>query len=233
MMKNPWVIIGGIAVVLIGASIWYSSYIGEQANEGVSFEPHVLGNADSEVVLVEYSDFECPACGQFFPVVKDVLEQYGEQIRFEYKHFPLTSIHPYAVPAARAAEAAGQQGEFFAMHDLLFENQSTWANSSNPNTFFTQYAKEIGLDMALFNQHMKASLITDKINDEFSAARAQGFTGTPTFTLNGERMQFQTFEEFVGQIEAAIGTESAAAEEAMDGHSDADGSTTDDVEFSL
>lgn len=233
MMKNPWVIIGSIAVILIGASIWYSSYIGEQANEGVSFEPHVLGNADSEVVLVEYSDLQCPACRQFVPVVKDVLEQYGEQIRFEYKHFPLTSIHPYAVPAARAAEAAGQQGEFFAMHDLLFENQTTWSNSSNPNAFFTQYAEELELDMNLFNQHMKASLITDKINDEFSEARAQGFTGTPTFTLNGERMVFTTFEEFIGQIEAAIGVEPATAEETMGDHNDTDSSTTGDVEFSL
>lgn len=231
MMKNPWVIIGVVAVVLIGASVWYSSYVGEQANEGVSFEPHVLGNADSDVVLVEYSDFQCPACGQFAPIVKDVLAEYGEELRFEYRHFPLTSIHPYAVPAARAAEAAGQQGEFFAMHDLLFENQTTWSNSGNPNVFFTQYAEEIGLDMDLFNQHMKASLITNKINDEFNEARDQGFTGTPTFTLNGEKMTFNTFEEFLAQIEAAIGI-APSDEEVTDDSSEADSPATD-VEFSL
>lgn len=224
-MKNPWVIIGGIAVVLIAASVWYSNYVGEQANEGVTFEPHILGNPDAEVVLVEYSDFQCPACQQFAPIVKEVVNEYGDQLRFEYRHFPLTAIHPFAVPAARAAEAAGQQGQFFAMHDLLFENQSTWSNSGNPNVFFTQYAEELGLDMDLFKQHMRASIITDKVNDEFNEARDLGFTGTPTFTLNGERMAFNTFEEFVGQIEAAIGVE-AAPEASSEDEAEA-------VEFSL
>lgn len=232
-MKNPWVLIGAVAVVLIGASIWYSNYVGDQANEGISFEPHVLGNAEADVVLVEYSDFQCPACGQFAPIVKDVIDEYGEQLRFEYRHFPLTSIHPFAVPAARAAEAAGQQGEFFAMHDLLFENQSNWSNSGNPNAFFTQYAEEIGLDMDLFNQHMKASLITDKINDEFSEARERGFTGTPTFTLNGEQMVFNTFEEFITQIEAAIGIEATSTEEVTEDTDEAGSSSTEAVEFSL
>lgn len=233
MMKNPWVLIGALAVVLIGASIWYSNYVGEQANEGVSFEPHVLGNAEADVVLVEYSDFQCPACGQFAPIVKDVIDEYGEQLRFEYRHFPLTSIHPFAVPAARAAEAAGQQGEFFAMHDLLFENQSTWSNSGNPTVFFNQYAEEIGLDMDLFNQHMKASLITDKINEEFSEARERGFTGTPTFTLNGEQITFNTFEEFITQIEAAIGIEATSTEEVTEDTNEAGSSSTEAVEFSL
>lgn len=232
-MKNPWVLIGALAVVLIGASIWYSNYVGEQANEGVSFEPHVLGNAEADVVLVEYSDFQCPACGQFAPIVKDVIDEYGEQLRFEYRHFPLTSIHPFAVPAARAAEAAGQQGEFFAMHDLLFENQSNWSNSGNPTVFFNQYAEEIGLDMDLFSQHMKASLITDKINEEFSEARERGFTGTPTFTLNGEQMTFNTFEEFITQIEAAIGIEATSTEEMTEDTNEAGGTSTEAVEFSL
>lgn len=205
MLKNPWVIIGVLAVVLIGSSMVYSNYVATQANEGVSFEPHVLGNPDAEVVLVEYSDFQCPACAQFAPLVKEVLTEYGDDIRFEYRHFPLVSIHPQAVPAARAAEAAGQQGEFFAMHDKLFDNQDTWSNSSNPTPFFETYAEELDLDMDLFKQHMKASLIKDKIDSEFADARAAGFTGTPTFTLNGERMQFDNYEQFIGQIEAAIG----------------------------
>lgn len=233
MMKNPWVLIGAVAVVLIGASIWYSNYVGEQANEGISFEPHVLGSAEADVVLVEYSDFQCPACGQFAPIVKEVINEYGDDLRFEYRHFPLTSIHPFAVPAARAAEAAGQQGAFFAMHDLLFENQSNWSNSGNPNAFFTQYAEEIGLDMSLFNQHMKASLITDKINDEFSEARERGFTGTPTFTLNGEQMTFNTFEEFITQIEAAIGIEATSTEDVTEDTDEAGSSSTEAVEFSL
>ena len=120
-MKNPWVIIGLITVVLFGGAIWYSSYVNEQNNEGVEIMTHVKGNPNADVVLVEYSDLQCPACAAYHPVVKEVVEQYSDEIRFEYKHFPLP-MHPYAIQAAVAAEAAGQQGMFFEFHDLLFEN---------------------------------------------------------------------------------------------------------------
>lgn len=205
MKDHIWKIIGVIAVLAIGGSIVYSNSVSNTANEGITFEAHVKGNPDAAVTLTEYSDFECPACGQFFQIVDGIMDEQGDNIRFEYKHFPLTSIHQFAVPAAKAAEAAGQQGKFFEMHDKLFENQQIWASTANPQTYFNSYAEEIGLDIALFKTHMKASVINDKISDEFKEARGLGLTGTPSFFLNGAPMQFSTYQDFADQISAAVG----------------------------
>lgn len=196
----------GAAVVAIGAAIAYAQVASRQANEGVVLGSYVKGNEAATVTLTEYSDFQCPACAAFYPVVKTLVEQYGDQIKFEYKHFPLISIHPYAVPAAKAAEAAGQQGKFYEMHDMLFENQTTWSAASNPVRYFEGYASELGLDVELFKRHYKASLIEDKINESFAEARSLGLTGTPTFFLNGTQMQFETIDDFTAQVVTAIGT---------------------------
>ena len=212
MKRHTWKIIIGLIVVLLAATYAYSAHEGKKANEGVSIEVHVEGNQDAETVLVEYSDFQCPACAQFYPYVKEILEEHGDSLRFEYRHFPLLTIHPHAVPAAKAAEAAGQQGKFFEMHDMLFENQPEWSKSTAPRQYFERYAEELGLDVARFKQHMNASLIEDAIDASFDEARSYGFTGTPSFLLNGEPMEFTTFEEFHAQIEAAVGTTTGTAE---------------------
>lgn len=211
MKNHTWTIVGGAAVLLLIASFWYASYANRQANEGIAFESHVKGNPEAEVVLVEYSDFQCPACGQAYPVLEEIIDEHGDNLRFEYRHFPLITIHPYAVPAAAAAEAAGQQGEFWAMHAKLFENQSAWSRSSNPNAHFEQYAEEIGLDMSQYRRQFDASAVRDKIDEEFDEARALGFGSTPSFTLNGEPLEFQTYQELRDQIETAIGATSTAS----------------------
>jgi len=218
MKKHFWKIVLAAAVVLMGGSIMYAQYAGTKANEGVTLAPHIKGNPEAEVVLTEYGDFQCPACAQFYPLVKDLMEQYGESIAFEYKHFPLVSIHPFAVPAAKAAEAAGVQGKFFEMHDKLFENQNAWSRSAAPQAFFVKYAEEIGLDVSLFKQHMRASLIDDLISSQFSEAQEKGLTSTPSFLLNGERMQYTTYADFVATIEAAlgVGTSTSTPEEPLE-----------------
>ena len=190
--------------MLLGTSFWYADRVAKEANEGVVVEAHIKGNPDAAVELVEYSDFQCPACAQAYPQVVSLLEEYGDQLRFEYRHFPLITIHAHAVPAAKAAEAAGQQGQFWGMHDLLFENQSQWSRSNNPEAFFKQYAAELGLDLALFERHLNASVINDAITESFEEARERGLSGTPTFFLNGERMELSSFEDFRNQIEGAI-----------------------------
>lgn len=205
-MKNPWVIIGVLMVVLIGGSVWYSNGVSEKANEGVEVIAHVKGNPDAAVVLVKYSDFQCPACAAFAPAVDEVLSEFGADIRFEYKHFPLIQIHPFAVQAARAAEAAGQQGKFFEYHDALFENLPAWQQSPNPTQLFAQLAEDIDLDMSLFVRHQRSSILQSKVMNEFNEARELGFTGTPTFTLNGERMVYETYPEFRDQIAVAVGS---------------------------
>lgn len=202
-MKNPWVVLGALTVVLIGGSIWYSSTVTEDNNVGIVVTEHIKGNPDATVVLTEFSDFQCPACGAFHPVIQDLLANYGDHVRFEYKHFPLP-IHTLAQAAARAAEAAGQQGKFFEYHDVLFEKQSEWSISPNPNGAFVSYATALGLDEETFRRHFNSSVLRDRVRDDLNEARDRGLTGTPTFFLNGERMQFQTYQEFVEQVVSKI-----------------------------
>lgn len=203
-MKNPWVIIGVIVVLLIGGSVWYSGTVSESYNDGVTIVPKITGNTAATVTLVEYSDFQCPACGQFWPVVEEVIAEYGDRISFEYKHFPLIQIHPFAQPAAYAAEAAAQQGKFYEYANLLFTNQDTWAKSATPAAFFATYAEELGLDMDQFMRHQRSPMIKDYVRSQFDEARQLGLTGTPSFFLNGQKMTLSTIEDFKAQIAAAV-----------------------------
>lgn len=198
-MKNPWVIVLLVAIILIGGSVWYSKGVTKENNVGITFSPHVKGNADAVVTLTEYSDLQCPACASFQPILAEVMNEFGDDLKLEYKHFPLP-IHPFAEPAARAAEAAGQQDAFFAFHDKLFQEQAIWSRTANPTVSFVKYAEELGLDVDMFKRHMNASLIRDKVRAEGKEAREKGLTGTPSFFLNGERMSFESFEDFKKQI---------------------------------
>lgn len=214
MKQHLWKIIGIIAVIAVGGSILYSNHVTQQANEGIVLADHIKGSTTAKVKLTEYSDFQCPACSQFSKIVSEVLDTYPDDVALEYKHFPLISIHEYALSAAEAAEAAGQQGKFFEMHDMLFENQQVWSKSANPNAYFISYAEKLELDIPLFKQHMKASKIEDKIQSEFKQARELGLTGTPSFFIDGKRMKFESYEDFMGQVAAAVGADGAEVTEA-------------------
>ncbi|HMO78274.1 MAG TPA: thioredoxin domain-containing protein [Candidatus Paceibacterota bacterium] len=202
-MKNPWIIIGVLAIVLIGGSVWYSTNVQERNNEGIVITANIKGNENAPVTLTEYSDFQCPACAAFQPVVKNILSEFPDDVKLEYKHFPLP-IHSLAEPAARAAEAAGQQDAFFAYHDLLFENQTAWSNTPNPTALFFKYAADLELDVDLFKRHYNSSVLRDRVKVDLLEARGLGLTGTPTFYLNGERMNIETYEDFYNQIAAAV-----------------------------
>jgi protein-disulfide isomerase len=202
-MKNPWIVIGVIVALLVGGSLWLGSSAGETYNEGVEIKAHTMGSDAAAVTLTEYSDFQCPACGQFQPVVEEILAQYGDSLKFEYKHFPLIQIHPYAEPAAIAAEAAGQQGKFFEYAHLLFTNQAVWSKS-NPAAFFAKYAEEVGLDVEQFTRQQKSSVIKAHVRAQFDEARALGLTSTPSFYLNGQKMNITTIDDFKAQIAAAF-----------------------------
>jgi protein-disulfide isomerase len=232
-MKNPWVIIGVITIVLFGGAFWFSSTAAEKNNEGVFIQANVTGNEDAAVTLTEYSDLQCPACASFEPAIETVLTEFGDRIRFEYKHFPLP-IHSFALQAAVAAEAAGMQGKFFEYKDLMFENQQTWSATATPVPFFVGYAEELDLDIDQFRRHMNSSELRDKVQAEMAEGRELGITGTPTFFLNGERMTIETFQDFVGQVAVAVNPQAAAqlqspdAEEAVVGES-----TGESVRFGL
>ncbi len=210
-MKNPWIVLTVLTVLLFGGAIFYSQKANQSNNEGVTPVSHIKGNPDATVKLVEYSDFQCPACASFQPVIAELMSAYGDQLSFEYKHFPLP-IHNFAQQAAVAAEAASQQGKFFEYHDVLFQKQSEWSSSATPQVLFARYAEELGLDVEAFRRHQNSSVLRDAVRADLAEARELGLTGTPTFFLNGERMQFETFEEFVSQIALAIDPSGALLE---------------------
>lgn len=228
MKKSTLGIMVAVAVVLIGAAIWYAGEAAEKANEGVVLRDNIKGNPESQVVLTEFSDFQCPACAAAAPVVAELLDMYGDQMQFEYRHFPLIQIHPHARSAAIAAEAAGVQGKFFEFHDLLFENQSVWSAAPAPQTYYIQYAEELGLDTGQFRRHLRSSLIEDKVMGDLNEARTLGLGSTPSFLLNGELVQLQSYDDLRIAIERAIGVPTGGAADEVETASEP---VTSDVRF--
>ena len=174
---------------------------------------HTVGAGNKKVTLVEYGDFQCPVCSDYFVILKEIKSKYGDDITFQFSHFPLDSIHPNARGASRAAEAAGNQGKFFEMHDLLYQNQQIWSSSSNAKELFGSYAQQINLDMAKFDADYIDELTNDVINADLDAGKAVGVTGTPGFILNGrllEDNERRSFDELVKTIDAEIAKVSAA-----------------------
>ena len=148
----------------------------------VSERDHVIGPATAPVTLLEYGDYECPFCGAAHPIVKEVREIVGEDLRFAYRHFPLTQIHPHAYQAAEAAEAAGAQGRFWQMHDTLFENQDRLGLRD-----LISYADTLGLDLDRFVTDMRNGTYAGRLREDFVSGIRSGVNGTPTFFVNGNR----------------------------------------------
>ena len=178
----------------------------ETSNRNVQPTSHTKGSASSGVSLIEYGDFQCPACAQYYPILKQVYEKYKDQVTFQFRHFPLVQIHKNAFVASRAAEAAGNQGKFWEMHDALYENQQSWAEANNPNTYFDSYAKELNLDITKFQQDMASQATNDKINADLAEAKKTGASSTPTFVLNGKKLDQNpdSIEELYKLIDDAI-----------------------------
>jgi protein-disulfide isomerase len=149
----------------------------------VSNADHVQGPANAPLVLVEYGDYECPHCGKAHPIVKQVQKTLGEDLRFVFRNFPLAEIHPHAMKAACAAEAAGLQGRFWEMHDLLFENQDRLDDDS-----LVAYAASLELDTARFIEDANADPVLQRIAADIDSGARSGVNGTPTFFANGVRV---------------------------------------------
>jgi protein-disulfide isomerase len=148
----------------------------------ISKRDHVLGPADAPATLLAYGDFECPHCGRAYPIVKELMRQLRGRLRFAYRHLPIGAIHPHAGTAAEAAEAAGAQGKFWAMHDALFENQDALEPPD-----LRRYAAEIGLDLARFDDDMDSARYAARVREDFRSGVRSGVNGTPTFFVNGVR----------------------------------------------
>ena len=205
MKKYFWYIVCLVCIVCVVGISMIVSAMAQKANEGIVVSAHIKGAASPKAVLTEYSDFQCPACGQFYPVVKKLMDTYGAELQLEYKHFPLSTVHQHAIVAAKAAEAAGQQGQFWQMHDILFLHQRDWENATNVEDLFTTYAGQIGLNVDQYKKDFHAPDITTKIDADQKSGTAARIDSTPTFFINGEKISPNpvTYAEFQRLIEAA------------------------------
>lgn len=173
--------------------------------EPVSTDDQALGNPSAPLTLVEYSDFQCPACGVMHPIVKQLREAFPRELQFIYRHFPLTEIHANAEVAARAVEAAGKQGKFWEMHDLLFETQDQWSKDKTPEIFFSDLANILALDLKQFKEDIASKEIARAVTRDTKSGQASRVVGTPTFFLNGQYFQHPlSFEQFRGLIQSVL-----------------------------
>lgn len=177
-------------------------------------DDNIKGPSDAKATLIEYSDFECPACASVYPLVKQLSSDYSDDLRIVYRHFPLQQ-HFQAIPAARAAEAAGQQGKFFEMHDKLFENHDEWTDTPTHKEIFFRYAEELGLDMDKFEEVYDSRDTLKRIERDRDDDRTLTITGTPTFYLNGEKVTFRSADQAKQIIEDAIAGKGVADEGAQ------------------
>lgn len=213
MSKQFWGIIAVIVLIFVGIAAFSGG--GKQdkgkANQS-ALTGHVEGKGTTGVTLVEWGDYQCPFCGDYYPILKQVLADYGDKIKFQFRNFPLTSIHPNAFAGARAAEAAGLQNKYWEMHDLLYENQQQWSEGSSPNQFFDQYAKQIGLDLTRFRDDFQSTKVNDAINADLAEGNKLKITGTPTFYLDGKQVQIdQSVDAFKKVIDAEIAQKAPAS----------------------
>jgi protein-disulfide isomerase len=160
----------------------------------VANRDHIQGSIDAPVALLEYGDYQCPACGQAYPIVKAIQKRMGNRLCIAFRNFPLANVHPCAEHAAEAAEAAGRQGQFWEMHDLLFENQDALEDDN-----LAQYASALGLDGRRLIKEILAGAYTERVREDFRSGARGGVNGTPTFFLNGVR-----FDEGLDALVAAV-----------------------------
>jgi protein-disulfide isomerase len=170
----------------------------------VNENDHVLGPAEAPVTLVEYGDFQCPYCRAAHFYLKNVLATMGDDMRFVFRHMPLTQVHPMAEIAAEAAEAAGAQGKFWPMHDGIYENQDLLSPA-----MLVKLAERLGLDTQRFTDDLQTHRFRDKVKQDLMGALRSGAAGTPTFFINGERYEGNYDDEsliealrFAGQVAA-------------------------------
>jgi len=157
------------------------------------------GPENAAITIVEFSDYQCPYCAKSEPLVASFLDAYPKETRVVFKHFPLTSIHPHAMPAALAAAAAQKQGKFWEMHELLFANQRNLGAAE-----LTEHARKIGLDMAKFEADMKSPEVSAAVQEDMKLAQSVGVRGTPTIFVNGKLLQTRTLDGFKDLAAPAI-----------------------------
>lgn len=219
---TKWIAIGGISTIFLGFFLFLvislrgnnpnltdsnSNTVVELSNSG-EFRVAAASTVPKEgrpVILTEFADIQCPACKQYHPIIKSVLDLYPDTVVLNFKHFPISSIHKNALPSALASEAAGKQGKFFEMLDVLYERQEAWSNLSNPKSLFTEYATELGLNLDQFNKDMEDNELAQKIEAQRTEGINAGVNSTPSFFINGVKIQNPSdISGFQAAIDAAL-----------------------------
>lgn len=206
-MPNKNQIIIGIVSVLALIPLLYGAWLmssQKQPQEVVDIKilptDHVYGNKEAKNIFIEYSDFQCPACASYEPILKQFREKESSSTAFVYRHFPLPQ-HPNSTRAAQASEAAGKQDKFWEMHDLLFEKQQEWETSVKADELFQNYAKTLKLDLDKFNSDYKSEETSKKIQDDFLSGNTYQINATPTFILNGKKLtNIRSIEDIIREL---------------------------------
>lgn len=212
MGTKQWLVFIVIVVAVIGGMVYASvqgrldvsdisnetasKIIGKEERNG-QIGDHVYGNKDAKVVLVEYADFQCPGCKSTAPIAKELAEKYKEDMAFVFRNFPLTSMHPNARAAAASVEAAGLQGKYWEMNELVFDAQEIWANAKieDRTETFIGYARQLELDVEKFKTDTASEAVTKKIDFDVAIGKKFGVTGTPAFYIGEEAINTQASPE--------------------------------------
>jgi protein-disulfide isomerase len=214
MTKEVKILISIAAVIIIGGGLLFffgtpkAEAPGKAVDEKslVRETSHSIGPSDAKVTIVEFGDYQCPACAQADPTMERIIDEYAKtgKIRFVFRHFPL-SIHANAMPAAEAAEAAGSQGKYFEMHAKIYAGQPEWEKLTDPKQKFIEYASSLGLDTAKFEKEYSDQTHRDIIQTDADDGKNLGVNATPTFFINGEKkVAVIPYEELKKQIEELL-----------------------------
>ncbi|MCB9790174.1 thioredoxin domain-containing protein [Candidatus Nomurabacteria bacterium] len=200
-------VVGLLFVVLLGSSGGSKQKVDDGIlKTAVSVGDKARGKLDSKVVVTEFADFQCPACKTFSPVLQQLFDEYGDRVAFQYRHFPLLSIHPNANEAARAAQVAATEGKFWEMHDLLYERQSDWSkvSGSDAGEIFADYAEELDINRDSFVEAYNSEEIIGIVNSELDQANELRLEGTPTVFVNQKQSRSLSYQDIKDLIELEL-----------------------------
>ena len=217
MNKKSWIIFAIIVVAIVGGMIYISTQnrlnisdinndqlntaIGAESRNG-NIADHEIGSKDAKVTIVEYADYQCPGCGTAAPKAEELAKKYKDHVRLIFRNFPIASSHPNARAAAAVAEAAGLQGKFWEMNELLYANQDAWksANATERDNIFKSYAEQLKLNIDQYKTDIASNKVKNKIDFDMALGRKHGVAATPTFYINGKNTDMDSS----GSIESSV-----------------------------
>lgn len=187
---------------------WAVSPVPEMVGEAVEAKDGdwIKGSNEASVTLIEYSDFQCPACKSYSPLISRIADEYKDKLKIVYRHYPLPQ-HKNAKAASYAAEAAGKQEKFWEMHDLLFERQEEWSDENDITARFEGYAKDTGLDVDKWRTDYESQEVKDAVMADITLANSIGVNSTPTFVLNGKKVTLSGYNDLKNKVDSLFSSQ--------------------------